>query len=456
MPIPNQTIDLLVLNGTLLTMDSENTLFNNGAVAIGGEKILAVGHTNEFATLSASHVIDACGGIIMPGLVNTHTHLPMSLFRGLADDLPLNVWLDKYIFPAEKKYITPESVRYGTLLSCIEMLMSGITTCCDGYFYEDSIAKAVYDSGMRAVLGQGIIDFPAPGVPDPKNNINNAVAFAEKWQGACSSITPSIFCHSPYTCSAETLINAKNAAASKGLLFQIHAAETKNEWNRIISEHKATPIEFLDRLGILDQKTLLVHAIWVDDDDIERIAGSHASISHNPESNMKLASGIAPVPRFLQSNITVGLGTDGCASNNNLDLFQEMYFTAKLHKVNTHDPTVMDAQTVLKMGTIEGAKAIGLDKDIGSLETGKQADLIIINTDRPHLIPMYNPVSQLVYAAHGSDVTDVIIAGNIIVRKQKLLTLNVNEILERVTSMSKLIRNSSNYSPSNSTNANTL
>jgi 5-methylthioadenosine/S-adenosylhomocysteine deaminase len=277
-------------------------------------------------------------------------------------------------------------------------------------------------------------------VPDPKNNINNAVAFAEKWYGAYPTITPSIFCHSPYTCSVETLQNAKNAAASKGLLFQIHAAETQNERNRILSEHKATPIELLDRLGILDQKTLLVHAVWVDDKDIEIIGRNRVGISHNPESNMKLASGIAPVPQFLQSNLTVGLGTDGCASNNHLDLFREMDVTAKLHKVNAHDPTLMDAQTVLKMATIEGAKAIGLDKAVGSLEPGKQADLIIIDIQKPHLVPMYNPVSHIVYAVSGSDVRDVIIAGKIIVRRQELLTLNAKEILERVAAMSKLIR----------------
>ncbi|MBN1930962.1 MAG: amidohydrolase [Desulfobacterales bacterium] len=433
--------DMVIYNGTIITVNSDFDIIKDGFVGIKNGKFAQIGKfTDDFTVPTAEEVIDAEGGIIMPGLVNTHTHLPMTLFRGLADDLPLFQWLHEYIFPAEQKYIQAETVRYGTLLGCVEMILGGTTTCCDGYFFADEIAKAVYDSGMRAILGQGVIDFPAPGVPDPKENIQVVLKFAEKWQNVSPLIVPSIFCHSPYTCSRQTLKKAKDAADSKAMLFQIHVAETKNEWDRIYSEHQTTPIKYLDQIGILDPNTLLVHTIWVDDEDIALIARRGAKISVTTESEMKLASGIAPIPDFLRCGISVGLGTDGCASNNDLDLFREMDSTAKLHKVNTLNPTVLDAPSVLKMATLEGAKAIGLEKDIGSLEVGKQADLIIIDTDKPHLVPMYNPVSHVIYAAVGSDVRDVMVAGKMIVRNKNLLTLDIQEILARVTRISKNIR----------------
>ena len=432
--------DSVIHNCTIITVNPEFDIIEHGIICIKDgrlEQISTKTHNQELP--DSKKVINAKGGIVMPGLINTHTHLPMTLFRGLADDLPLNTWLNEYIFPAEKKYINPESVRYGTLLACAEMLLSGTTTCCDGYFLEEEVAKAVSDSGMRAVLGQGVIDFPAPGIANPSKNIKTAVEYAEKWLGVSPTITPSIFCHSPYTCSTRTLKDAKAAAYSKNLVFQIHVAETKQELNQIQSEYRMTPVEYLDSIGILDANTLLAHCVWIDDHDIEIIAKRNAKISHNPESNMKLAAGVAPVPRCLVSGITVGLGTDGCASNNNLDLFQEMDTTAKLHKVISHDPTVMDAKSVIIMATIGGAKAIGLGNETGSIEVGKQADLIIIDTDKPHLTPLYNPVSHIVYAAQGSDIRDVLVAGKILVRNRKLLALDLDDILEEVTKISKLI-----------------
>jgi 5-methylthioadenosine/S-adenosylhomocysteine deaminase len=347
--------------------------------------------------------------------------------------------LNDHIFPAEAAYINPGNVRLGTLLSCAEMLLSGTTTFCGGYFLEDAVAGVVADVGIRAVLGQGVIDFPAPGVPDPQDNVKTAVAFIEKWTDKSPHILPSVFCHSPYTCSAETLKNAKAAAGSKKVLFQIHAAETKNEKHMIPMEKPSSPIQYLKDLGILDPQTLLVHAVWVDKQDMETIKESGAAISHNAESNMKLASGIAPVHRFLREGITVGLGTDGCASNNDLDLFQEMDVVAKLHKVSTLDPTVMDAETVLKMATIEGARAIGLGNVVGSLEVGKEADLIVIDTHQPHLTPMYHPVSQLVYAARGSDVCHVLISGKPLVRNRSLLTIDQADLLKRMRKLSRSI-----------------
>jgi len=432
--------NIVIHNGTVITMNSDVNIIENGIVCIKNSKLAIIEPRENHSQLpEAEKTIDAHGGIIMPGLVNTHTHLPMALFRGLADDLPLSKWLNEYIFPAEANHIDPENVRLGALLSGAEMLLSGTTTCCDGYFYEDHVAEAVNDIGMRAILGQGVIDFPAPGVPKPEDNIENAIAFVQKWKNRSPLIYPSIFCHSPYTCSETTLKKAKDAADAKGVLFQIHVAETKDEYIQIQTKHRTTPVKYLDKIGIIDENSLLVHAVWLDDDDIEIITKRRAKVSHNPESNMKLASGIAPVPALLRAGVTVGLGTDGCASNNNLDLFQEMDTAAKLHKVNTMDPTVMDALTVLQMATIEGARALGIQEFIGSLEIGKKADVIIIDTRKPHLIPVYNPLSHMVYAAHGSDVRDVIVNGRLLVKDRKLLTIDMEGIINKVVKFSETL-----------------
>ena len=432
--------DLMIYNGTVITMNPAFEMIDNGYVGVKGGVIAAVGSMAEKVPLpSARDRIDAENGLIMPGLVNTHTHVPMTLFRGLADDLPLDTWLHQYIFPAEARHITAANVRWGTRLACAEMLLSGTTTFCGGYFLEDHVAGVVQETGMRAVLGQGVIDYPAPGVPDPRDNIKAAAEFIEKWASKSSRILPSIFCHSPYTCSRRTLQRAKSAADANGVLFQIHVAETANETQMIQMETPASPIRYLADLDILDSNTLLVHAVWVDEPDIGIIKNSGACISHNAESNMKLASGIAPVHKFLNQGITVGLGTDGCASNNDLDLFQEMDIVAKLHKVSTLDPTVMDAETVLKMATIDGARAVGLGRVTGSIEAGKAADLIVIDTHQPHLTPMYHPVSQLVYAARGSDVRHVVVGGSPLVKNRELLTIGVAELLKKMKALGREI-----------------
>ena len=430
-----EPVDRLITNGIVLTMDAEDLVIDNGSVAIKDSSIVWVGKAHEIDQARAGEVIDAQGGIIMPGLINTHTHVPMTLFRGLADDLPLDTWLNQHIFPAEATFINDENVAVGTQIACAEMLLAGTTCFCGGYFLEDRVAQEVFNVGIRAVLGQGVIDFPAPGVPEPQENVAAARAFVETWRDRSDLIQPAIFCHSAYTCCAATLNAAKSAANDLGVIFQIHAAETKQEIGMIQSGDGQSPVQYLNRHAILDANTLLVHAVWVDDDDIAIIKESGAAISHNPESNMKLASGIAPVPKYLAAGIPVGLGTDGCASNNDLDLFTEMDMAAKLHKVSLLDPSTTDAQTILKMATIEGARAIGLDAHIGSLEAGKQADLIIINTQQPHLVPLYNPISQVVYAIRGSDVRDVMVAGKMLVRDRSLSTLDWEATLERVNAL---------------------
>ena len=436
----NTLYDIVVHNGMVLTVNGAFDVFPKGLVCIADSSLERVGNqTNNEPLPAARHVIDARGGIIMPGLVNTHTHVPMSLFRGLADDLPLTSWLNDYIFRAEAQWLNPETVHLGTLLSCGEMLLSGTTTFCDGYFFEDAVATAVQESGMRAVLAQGIIDFPAPGVPDPQENISKAAQFIETWQGKSALITPGLFCHSPYTCSEETLRKARKVADEKDSLFQIHVAETKDELQEIGERQGTTPVQYLDRIDVLNEKTLVVHAIWVDDVDIACMAERGVGISVPTESQMKLASGVAPILEFLKKGLSVGIGTDGCASNNNLDMFQEMDTSAKLHKVKRRDPTVMDARVVLTLGTRRGAEAIGLGKQIGSLEVGKRADLIIIDTHKPHLTPLYDPASHLVYAASGSDVRDVIIDGRLVVQDRKVLPFNLKTIVESVQDLARRI-----------------
>ncbi len=422
------SFDTLIHNATIITVNPGFEIIDDGIIGIRSGTIETVEKRSRGMLPQAGEYLDAHGGIVLPGLINTHSHLPMSLFRGLADDLPLKTWLTDHIFPAEAGHISPETIRTGTLLSCAEMLLSGTTCCCDGYFLEDHVAEALNQTGMRAVLAQGVIDFPAPGVPDPGKNVSAAVDFVQKWKGRSGHITPSIFCHSTWTCSENTLKRAKKAAADLGVLFQIHVSETQSEQAEILGRHKTTPVGYLNRIGILDENTLLIHCVWADDKDIELMAKRRSRVSVCTESEMKLASGVAPVPAMLEAGLAVGLGTDGCASNNNLDMFQEMDMTAKLHKVQSLDPTVMDARSVLEAVTIQAARAVGLSNVVGSLEFGKAADLIIVDTNQPHLVPLYHPVSQLVYAARGEDVREVMVQGRFLVRNRKLQTIDIESV----------------------------
>jgi len=436
----DKTYDMVVYNGTVLTVNRTFDVLEKGLVLIADGRLERMEEkASKQALPKARQVIDAQGGIIMPGLVNTHTHAPMSLFRGLADDLPLMTWLNDYIFKVEGRWLNPETVHTATLLSCAEMLLSGTTTFCDGYFFEDSVAEAVKESGMRAILGQGIVDFPAPGVPEPGKNVAEALRFIQEWQGKTSLIEAGLFCHSPYTCSEETLRQARRVADDTGSLFQIHVAETQDEVRAVEAKHGLSPLQYLDKLGVLKPRTLLVHAIWVHEADMACMARSDVGISVTTESEMKLASGVPPVPAFLKKGLSVGIGTDGCASNNNLDMLQEMDFLSKLHKVKHLDPTVLPAQEVLYLATRGGAEAIGLGGQTGSLEVGKRADLIIIQTHRPHLTPLYDPASHLVYAASGSDVQDVIIDGQLVVRDRTVLTIKVEEVMTAVEALAREI-----------------
>ncbi len=432
--------DLLIHGGTIVTVNPANAILNDGWLAVKDGAIAALGEGRKDTPLPAAiDTIDAEGGIVMPGLVNAHTHLPMILFRGLADDLPLMTWLNDHIFPAEAAFATPENVYAAARLASAELLLGGVTTCCDGYFWEDRVAAAVNDMGLRAVLGQGVVDFPAPGVDDPSRNLSVAQAFVDHWTDKMPTIVPSIFCHAPYTCGPETLREAKAITRAAGILFQIHAAETRDEVRRIQDQYGRSPVAHLDHLGLLDPDTLLVHAVWMDADDIARAADAGAGIVHCPESNMKLGAGIAPLPRFLEYGLTVGLGTDGCASNNNQDLFREMDMAAKLHKLASGDPTVVPAATALQMATIDGARAIGLGGVVGSLEVGKRADIIILDSRHPRLRPMFNPVSQAVYAAGADCVRDTIVDGRVRVRNRRLEGWDLETLMAPVEAVARVI-----------------
>ncbi len=435
----NNQFDIIIEGGTLLTMSETMEMIDNPAIGIRDGKIAFIRHKRkgDGNAYTAKKIIDAHGSLIMPGLINTHTHLPMVCFRGLADDLPLMDWLHNHIFPAESKYVSREMVYNGAMLAIAEMILSGTTTFCDAYFYESEVARAAHDSGIRAVVSQGFIDYPKP--TDPAKIADIAERFITKWRPKAPLIMPALACHSPYACSPETLVSVKSAARKADVLYSIHVAETKEEVDIVREKFGKTPVQFLKDIDLLDDRTLAVHCIWLNDREQEILRSLNVKVSHNPESNMKLASGCAPIPSLIARGIAVGLGTDGSASNNDLDMFREMGTAAKLHKVIQMDSTVMDAKTVLKMATLTGAKALGLDDRIGSIEPGKFADLIIVDTIKPHLAPMHNYYSQLVYAASGADVKTSIIGGKIVMLDRQLLLVDLPSIMQDVRSIARLI-----------------
>ncbi|MCD6585100.1 MAG: amidohydrolase [Desulfobacteraceae bacterium] len=431
-------VDLLIINGVVVTMDSDEAVIANGAVAISGDRIIDIGPKEKFSDCQAAKVIDAKNGIIMPGLINTHTHASMTCFRGLADDLHLMTWLNDYIFPAEAK-LNYEKVKTGALLACAEMILSGTTCFADMYLFEDAVAEAAAQAGMRAVVGEVLYDFPSPSYGLIEEGFVYTENLIKKWKGD-SLITVAVEPHSPYLCGPDLLIKAGALSKKYEVPLIIHVAETQTEVHTIFERYGKTPIAHLGGIGVLSPLLLACHCVALTDKDIELLASFDVKVSHNPESNMKLASGIAPVPQLMDAGVCVGLGTDGCTSNNDVDMFLEMDTAAKIHKVNTLDPTVMDAKTVLKMATIDAARALGLDKLTGSLVPGKKADVIIIDTNKPHLTPMYNLHSHLVYAASGNDVDTSIINGQVVMENRALLTLDIAKVMADVNQVADEIK----------------
>lgn len=425
--------DILITNGIVITMNPQNDQFQHGAIAVVGDTITAVGDSEQLSDVKANRTIDAHGGIILPGLINTHTHAAMTCFRGLADDLPLMTWLNDYIFPAESK-LNPNKVYTGSLLACAEMILSGTTCFCDMYLFEDEVAKAANEAGIRAVVGEVLFDFPSPNYGSIENGFSYTEQLIEKWKSH-PLITIAVEPHSPYLCSPEILQRSSSIAQKHQIPIVIHVSETRSEVNVMMERYGRTPVEHLASIGVLTPNLVACHCVVLSENDIALLKKHQVKVAHNPESNMKLASGIAPIPELLKAEVCVGLGTDGCASNNNLDMFQEMDTASKLHKVNTLDPTVMDALTTLKMSTIHAATALGLDNKIGSLEVGKKADIIVIDTRKPHLTPMYHPVSHLVYSANGSDVVLTMINGKIIMENRQILSFDVEDVMKRINSL---------------------
>ncbi|MGA1874016.1 MAG: amidohydrolase [bacterium] len=426
----HQEVDFLIIRGMILTLDDHESTLDSGDIAIRGDTILDIG-SNLAEKYHGRQVIDASDKLVMPGLINTHTHAAMTLFRGLADDLTLGDWLQDHIFPAEARYMTPENVYLGTLLACIEMIKSGTTTLCDGYFFESEAAQAVHDAGLRGVMAQGIIDFPCADAKDPQEGWQRSEEFIRRWRNS-DRIRPALFCHSAYTCSPGTLRRAKDLAQNYAIPLFLHLAETRQEVEYIEQQYGKRPVIHVADLGILDEKTVAVHCVWLNSKEIDLLHHHKVRVVHVPESNMKLASGIAPVPALLQKGVPVGLGTDGSASNNDLDLFLEMDTAAKLHKVALHDPAVMRAKAVVHMATREGARVIGMDREIGKLAAGKKADIILLDLKKPHLLPLYNVYSHLVYTFSGADVSSVIAGGKMLMKDRRLLHLDENDVLERV------------------------
>ncbi len=426
----------------IVTCDPEMRVIASAAIALEKDKIVALGPTREVTErYRGNRELSLRGSLLMPGLINTHTHAAMSVFRGFADDLPLDRWLHEIIFPAEAAHVSPDLVYAGSLLSCVEMLKNGITTFCDGYFFEEEAARAALESGMRAVLGQGILDFPSPDQPDPAMRKERVESFLDSFpKDDQDRLHPSLFCHACYTCGPTTLQWTKDFCRKRDILFQIHISETLAEIRDVVKIYGLSPVKHLDRLGVLDEKTLGAHAIWIEEDEIEILADRRVAISHNVESNMKLASGVSPVPRMLGAGIRVGLGADGCASNNHLDLFKEMDKAAKLHKVYGRDPVTCRASDVLRMATRLGADALGLGNLTGSLEVGKKADIAAIDLNQPHLTPIYDPISHLVYSVRGSDVRRVWVNGRQIVAEGEVKSVDSLQVMKEINKIAQKIR----------------
>jgi 5-methylthioadenosine/S-adenosylhomocysteine deaminase len=432
--------DIIIQGGKLLSMVDGEDCLNNVTVLIKKDKIIDIQSPVRRAYSEGIEVIDASNCLIMPGLINAHTHAAMTIFRGYADDMPLDKWLYEKIFPAEAAHLNPENVYWGSLLSCLEMIASGTTSFIDGYFFQDYTARAVNRSGLRAIIAQGVIDLPAPGVDDPEKNLLKGREFIEKWLDHSDLITPGLFCHSPVTCSEKTLKGAMEISREHFLPMQVHLSETSGEVEEIIKRTGRRPAHYLKDLGLLGGDLIAAHSIHLDDEEIELLSKNGVLIVHVPESNMKLASGVARVTDMLRAGLTVGIGTDGCASNNNLDLFKEMDSAAKMGKVFTKNPVNMDAVTLLKMATSWGAKIMGMENEIGTVQKGKKADIIVIDMNSPHLVPSYDPISTMVYSARGSDVKDVIVNGKILMKNRIFQTLDQEEILGRVNAISRDIK----------------
>jgi 5-methylthioadenosine/S-adenosylhomocysteine deaminase len=418
--------NILLKNGLILADPDKPEVNIHHNTLIQGGRLTGVNFPEE-PTMEGLFQIDCSGGLIMPGLINGHTHAAMSLLRGVADDLPLEEWLNDYIFPAEAEFVNPDFVNLGSLLSCAEMALNGVTTFADGYFFMEQSALAAQESGLRAVVAQGVLD---PPTPDAEAGLwkSRVLEFLDSCIRT-ETIKPAIFCHSPYLCGTETFKLANEMASENDLKLFSHVAETTFEVEFTRERFDSSPVEYLRKIGVLGPDFVAAHCVHVSDEEIRILADSGSSIIHCPESNMKLASGAARIERIKELGAIMGLGADGPASNNNLDLFQEMRTASLLAKLTTMSPHSMSAGEMIKMVTMDGARALGLESEIGSLKQGKAADLIVVDMNKPHLTPMYDAVSHLVYSAGGHDVRDVIVNGRIVVYDRSVITIDMEKLL---------------------------
>ncbi len=429
-----QPIDTLFINAIVLTMDEKLTQYDPGAVAVKGDSIVAVGREADLKKeYTVNETIDCGGKILMPGLVNAHTHVPMTLIRGLADDLRLDVWLMGYMLPVERQFVSPEFVRLGTLIACAEQIRSGVTTFNDMYFFEDDIAQATADAGMRAVCGESIMKYPAPDAPSYDDSLAYAREFIEKWKGH-PLIVPAIAPHAPYSTNPEIIRACVDLAKEFDVPLHIHISETAFEVETMRKEQGIPVVPYVKKLGLFEAKVIAAHCVHIDTGEIRTLQHANAGVAHNPSSNLKLASGFAPVQKMLAEGLNVGIGTDGPASNNDLDMFEEVRLASFVAKAASNDPTVLPAATTLTMATRLGAQALHLGDITGSLEVGKRADLILVDTNPLHNTPRFkrdphNAYAQLVYASKSTDVTDVMVNGKWLMRDRQLLTINEKELI---------------------------
>lgn len=428
--------DLIIKGKYVLTMDNKMSAFNDGFVAVNGGEIIEIGAREILEKYNSKKIINAGSSIIMPGMINTHTHAAMAYFRGIADDLPLITWLEKHIRPAESKYANKSFIKKSSELACLEMIKSGITCFNDMYFFEEETARAAAQAGMRACVGEAVLDFPTPSCKNSQETLKKTEEMILKYKNS-ELISVAAAPHSIYVCSKENLIKAKELADKYSVNLHIHISEIKKENEDCLRDNKKSPVKYLDELGILDNKTIAAHNIWLDGADIEIYKNRQVKISHCPISNMKLATGVMNFKKMNESGVIISLGTDGAASNNTLDLFSDMRVCALLAKINNLNPEIASAPEIVKIATINGAKTLGMNNKIGSLEIGKKADIITINLDKPHLLPIYNPYSHLVCAVNSSDVENVIINGKLVMQNRKVFGLDEEKILKEANGFIK-------------------
>lgn len=436
-----QEVDLIIQGDYVVSMDADGTVYKDAAIAVDKGLIIAIGTASEISSAyQSANTLQGDNRVVMPGLINGHSHAAMTLLRGVAEDMSLVEWLNNYIFPAEVKFVDADFVRIGTELACWEMIRGGTTTFVDMYYFPDVIASVVESCGMRALVAASVIDQLSPGAENAADSLAKGLAFIDRWKDRNSRITPILGPHANYTLNAEQLREVRDAALEAGVAISMHISESPYELEYAKKTYGMTSIELLDSIDFFDVPTIGAHVVWPTEAEIQILAARKVGVIHNPTSNMKTAAGIAPITEMLQAGVRVGLGTDGAASNNDLDMWEEIRLAAFLQKVHQMDPEVLPANTVLTMATRGGAEAIGLGDSIGSLEVGKRADIIQVSFDDVHFVPTYDVIAHLVYVADEQDVTSVVVDGNVLMRDKEILTIDTARVKAEAVALATRIQ----------------